>query len=220
MDQTSGSAATPSLSWKVFAGSAAVGVVPIAMFLNLPMGLWAEVDELPLHPLVIHGVIVVLPATAIWFVLAAWRPNVLAALVLAPVFLRLVRRVGPIDRVVAVLGTLVAVALFPLTYLAGHSGAEAVWQEAYAEAREPIATDQRTCTLAEVERRNTPAECWAIVDGVVDDVTSFISRHPAGPGDIERMCGRDASDSFLGQQQGQAEPEEWLATLRSGIVVG
>jgi len=272
VDETTNDTTAPSLSWKVFAAAAAAGVVLIAVFLNLPAEMWAEIDELPLHPLIVHGVIVALPATAIWFMVAAWRPKVLArtwwlgwtlavlsvlgvivasssgeslaaavgnpdehaeagdrlgpvtlvmaVLVLALVFVGLIRRIGPLDRVVAVVGTLVAVALFPLTYLAGHSGAEAVWQETYAEAKEPIATDQRTFTMAEVERRNTPAECWTIVDGVVYDVTSFISRHPAGGADIRAMCGRDASDSFLGQHQGQAEPEEWLATLRIGTVGG
>lgn len=270
MSETSGSTAAPPLSWKVFAGAAAIGLVLIVITMNLPMGWLAEFDALPLHPLLVHGVIVVLPVAAIWFVLAAWRPNVvartwwlgwtlavlavigvsmaessgeslaaavgnpvehaeagdrvgpvaaaLALLVLALVFLRLVRRVGPLDRVVAVLGTLVAVALFPLTYLAGHSGAEAVWKEPYAQAKAPITTDLRTIPAAEVARHATSTDCWTIVDGSVYDVTSFIARHPAGPGDIERMCGRDASDSFLGQHQGQAEPEDWLATLRIGTV--
>ena len=253
-----------------FLVAAAAGIVAAAIAMNLPMGWLAEFDALPLHPLIVHGVIVALPAAAIWFVLAAWRPAVLvrtwwlgwtlavlavvgvsmaessgeslaaavgnpaehaeagdrvgpvamalAVLVLALVFLRLVRRVGPLDRVVAVLGTVVAISMFPLTYLAGHSGAEAVWQEPYAQAKEPIATDMRTIPAAEVARHSTATDCWTIVDGSVYNVTSFVSRHPAGPGDLDRMCGGDASDSFLGQHQGQAEPEEWLATLRLGTV--
>ena len=52
------------------------------------------------------------------------------------------------------------------------------------------------------------------------DVTSFVSRHPAGSADIRDMCGRDATEDFLGEHGGQGEPEKWLATLRIGTVAG
>lgn len=260
-----------SLSLRSFLIAAAIGIVPVvAVSQFLPMGALADFDELPLHPLIVHGVIVALPAVAVWFVVAAWRPQVLvrtwwlgwalaviavlgtlaaassgeslaaavgnpaehaeagdrlgpvslamAVLVLALVYLRLVRRLGPTDRVVSVLGTIVAVALLPLTYVAGHTGAEAVWKEPYAEARQPIVEVPGTYTVAEVARHASPEDCWTIVNGTVYDVTSFISRHPAGAADIRAMCGRDASDDFLGQHEGQREPEDWLATLRIGAV--
>ena len=38
-------------------------------------------------------------------------------------------------------------------------------------------------TLAEVAKHNTDADCWLVIEGVVYDVTEFLSEHPGG-GDI------------------------------------
>jgi hypothetical protein len=117
-----------------------------------------------------------------------------------------------------VLVTIVGVAALPLTYIAGHTGAEATWEQAYAEAQAPIQPEPVGYTMADVERRNTAEECWTVVDGTIYDVSSFIARHPAGSQDIINMCGKDASESFLGQHAGQGEPEKWLATLKVGTL--
>ena len=116
-----------------------------------------------------------------------------------------------------VVGVVAAVAL-PLTYLAGHTGAESVWKDDYAKAQEPISRENISLSRTEVAKRNSPNECWTIVNGSVYDMTSFIQRHPAGSGDIIDMCGKDASDDFLGEHEGQGEPEKWLATLKIGTV--
>lgn len=117
-----------------------------------------------------------------------------------------------------VLVTIVGIAALPLTYMAGHTGAEATWEQAYAEALKPISSEPAGYTMADVERRNTAEQCWTVVDGTIYDVSSFIARHPAGTQDIINMCGKDASESFLGQHSGQAEPEKWLATLKVGAL--
>jgi cytochrome b involved in lipid metabolism len=72
--------------------------------------------------------------------------------------------------------------------------------------------------MDEVRRHDTPDDCWTVVDGNVYDVTTFVARHPAGAGAIEDMCGKDASDDFLGEHGGQGEPEKWLETLKIGVV--
>ena len=117
-----------------------------------------------------------------------------------------------------VLVTMVGVAALPLTYLAGHTGAQATWEDTYAEAKAPISTESDVFTMSDVERHNTRADCWTVVDGTVYDVTSFVDRHPAGTEDIIEMCGTDASEDFLGQHSGQGEPERWLATLKVGTL--
>ncbi|MFN3257081.1 MAG: cytochrome b5 domain-containing protein [Ilumatobacter sp.] len=253
-----------------FSVLALAGIVPIIVFLLLPMGTWASISSLPMHPLIVHGVIVALPVTAIWLLVSAWKPALfartftalwglsvlavlgvvaakssgdslaaavglpnahadagnrlipvsiaMAATVLVVGFFSLVRP----HRTVAIgarsSSAVAALAALPLVYLAGHSGAEAVWEEEYAEAQQPIAPGDLTLSMEEVERHATPGDCWTVVDGSVYDVTTFIARHPAGAGDVEEMCGADASDDFLGEHGGQGEPEQWLATLRIGTL--
>jgi hypothetical protein len=258
------------VSMKRFLVLATAGIVPIVVFLFLPMGTWADIAELPMHPLIVHGVIVALPLAAVWILVSIWKPEVfrrtyalgwalsvvatlgviaakssgdslaaavglpdahadagnrlvpvsiaMAGTVLAIVFLTLVRPVRLLAPGSRVLGSVVAVAVLPLTYLAGHSGAESVWEEQYAEAQQPISRDRVTLSMDEVRRHNTPDDCWTVVDGNVYDVTSFVARHPAGAGAIEDMCGTDASEDFLGEHDGQGEAEKWLETLKIGVV--
>jgi hypothetical protein len=253
-----------------FIAYVAAGVVPIVVFLVLPMGTWAEITSLPMHPLIVHGVIVALPVTAIWLLVSVWRPAVfdrtfpvlwglsvmaalgviaakssgeslaaavglpdahadagtrlvpvsigLAVIVLLTAFVRLVRPVRLAQPVARVVTGVVAIAVLPLTYAAGHSGAESVWEEDYAAAKLPISTGNLTISFDEVRRHASRDDCWAVVDGIVYDMTSFVARHPAGSSDIEEMCGTDATDDFTGEHGGQGEPESWLATLRIGVL--
>ena len=253
-----------------FAIVALCGILPIAIFLRLPMGTWDDIAGLPDHPLVVHLVVVLLPVVAIWGLVAAWRPRLLdrtfvylfAALVigtlativakssgdsltaavglpkshaaagdrlltLSIVLTAAVLLMGGIQRLwprrlaqiaSSVLVTVLGVLALPFTYVAGHSGAEATWKDRYAEAQEPISPEQITLTMDEVQRRSTPEACWTVVDGNVYDVTTFVQRHPAGAKYITEMCGKDASESFLGEHEGQGEPEKWLATLKIGVL--
>ncbi|MFN6119227.1 MAG: cytochrome b5 domain-containing protein [Actinomycetes bacterium] len=255
---------------KRFLALAAAGIVPIVVFLLLPMGTWAEITDLPMHPLIVHGVVVVLPVTAILALVAMWRPAVftrtftvlwalsvvsvlgviaaissgeslsaavglpdshaaagtrllivaiaLAATVLTLGFAQLVRPVRAVALGARALTAIGALAALPLTYAAGHTGAEAAWQEDYAAAKEPISRDDLSLSIEEVRRHATPDDCWAVVNGVVYDLTTFVARHPAGSSDIEGMCGTDATDDFVGEHGGQGEPERWLATLRIGVL--
>lgn len=260
-----------TMSHARFLVHAVAGIVPIGVFLLLPMGTWADMSELPLHPLIVHGVIVALPVAAIWLLVSVWRPRILtrtfsvlwalsvlgalgviaakssgdslaaavglpsahadagnrlipvtialAAVVLVLGYLTRVRPSPRLARGARGLGAVAAVAVLPLTYAAGHSGAESVWEEEYAEAQQPISRELITLSMDEVMRHDSPTDCWSVVDGVVYDMTTFIARHPAGGSDIvEYMCGKDATEDFQGEHGGQGEPEKWLATLQIGVL--
>lgn len=259
------------MSHRRFITIALAGTIPIAVFMFLPYGTWADITQLPMHPLIVHGVIVALPVAAIWLLLAVWKPSVLtrtfpalwalsvlatlgviaakssgdslaaavglpdlhaevgnrmipisiamAATVLISGYFTLVRPTRSLATGARALSALAAIAVLPLTYIAGHSGAEAVWEEEYAEAQLPISREDLSLSFDEVRRHSTPEDCWTVVDGAVYDMTSFIARHPAGSSDIVDMCGEDATEDFLGEHGGQGEPEKWLATLRIGTLV-
>lgn len=259
------------MSLKKFLITAAAGIIPITVFMFLPYGFWADIDNLPAHPLIVHGIIVLIPVTAVWTVLAMWRPSVLrrthmplwilsvvstlgviaakssgdslsaavglpnehadagnrmipvmmvmSGLVLLTMFFGLVKSMNVVNKGARVLASVVAVAAMPLTYVAGHTGAESVWEEEYAEAQQPISNENLVLTMDEVARRASPEACWSVVDGVVYDMTTFIARHPAGANSIiEYMCGKDATGDFQGEHGGQGEPEKWLDTLRIGVL--
>jgi hypothetical protein len=258
------------MSLKRFLVVAGLGIAPIALFLLLPFGAWADVDNLPAHPLLVHGVIVIIPVLAVWMLLSVWKPEILRRTFLQMWALGVVAALGVIAAkssgdslsaavglpdshadagnrmiplTIAMAGSILVMVLFtmvkpirvamlsgrtiaavlavvalPFTYLAGHSGAESVWEEEYARAQEPISREDLQLTMDEVASRNTPEQCWTVVEGVVYDMTTFIARHPAGASDIKEMCGEDASEDFLGEHEGQGEPEKWLGTLRIGVL--
>ncbi len=249
---------------------AVLAAAPIALFLLLPMGTWADFASLPGHPLVVHSVVVLLPVVSLWVIVAAWRTDVFSKTFRILYGLAIVSALGVVvakssgDSLAAAVGLpkdhaeagnnlvavaialvgvifliaavrllfshrgvhlasrivagVIAAAVLPLTYIAGHTGAESVWKDDYAKAQEPISRENISLSRAEVAKRGSAEECWTIVDGSVYDMTSFIQRHPAGSGDIIDMCGKDASDDFLGEHEGQAEPEKWLATLKIGVI--
>lgn len=49
------------------------GLTAIAIFFFLPYGTWASIGDLPLHPLVVHGVVVLLPIAAIVILFGLWK---------------------------------------------------------------------------------------------------------------------------------------------------
>ncbi len=105
------------------------------------------------------------------------------------------------------------------TVLAGDSGAKSVWdkQLAYASAQESAAeSNTMAYSLIDVAAHDSPEDCWSVVNNNVYDLTDWISEHPGGAGDIERMCGIDATDDFIGEHDGQRQPERELANFRIG----
>ena len=57
------------------------------------------------------------------------------------------------------------------------------WVEREDEGTGRGGMSTKAFTLAEVAKHNTDADCWLVIEGVVYDVTEFLSEHPGG-GDI------------------------------------
>lgn len=64
----------------------------------------------------------------------------------------------------------------------------------------------REYTRADVAQRNTPSNCWTIINNNVYDLTQWINAHPGGPGAIRSLCGTDGSSSFRSMHDNEARP--------------
>lgn len=62
-------------------------------------------------------------------------------------------------------------------------------------------------TLKAVKIHNIPANCWAVVNRKVFDLTAWISQHPGGSSRVIAMCGKDASRAFKAQHGEQPSPK-------------
>lgn len=253
-----------------FIAVSAASITAVAITYFLPYGFWAEVGELPAHPLIVHAVVVLLPLAAIFLIIGFFKKewiknlhlvliaglagitvsvlaanssgNSLSAAVglpvkhaewgnqLVPIAIALLgafilyvyftfyRESKVISRILTGFVGALAVASIAMTYLAGHSGAEASWKIKYEFSKMPLTTDYQKFSRDEVEQHDSKNDCWTIVRGNVYDVTSFVSRHPGGKSNILDMCGTDASEDYLEEHSGQAEPEEWLARFKIGTL--
>jgi cytochrome b involved in lipid metabolism len=118
--------------------------------------------------------------------------------------------------ITGVLVVLVSLAAITATVLAGHSGAQSVWEEAPST---PIdIASSATIALTEVAQHSTADDCWSVVNGNVYDLTQWINEHPGGSGSIESMCGVDASTAFNNQHNGQGKPETALESFQIGTL--
>lgn len=243
-------------------------VIAIAYF--LPYGTFAEITQLPAHPLIVHGVVVLFPILIILtFILlvkrkslernhllliiafalitigiiaakssgdslaaavglpelhAEWGNNLvpLAMALFASVvifsFVSYYQKIEIVSKVMTLLIILIGIGGLGMTYVVGHSGAESAWKAKYENSKQAISATEKQISISEVATHNSATDCWTIVDGVVYDVTSFVSRHPAGSSAIKEMCGVDASEDFLDEHANQSEPLSWLDRLRIGTL--
>lgn len=115
---------------------------------------------------------------------------------------------------------LVAVAAIGATVVAGHSGAKAVWENKVSETSDTTgvapAGSEKALTADEVALHSTAADCWSVVNGNVYDLTSFVNRHPGGSGNINLMCGKDATSAFTGQHGSGGKANNELSNLLLG----
>lgn len=51
-------------------------------------------------------------------------------------------------------------------------------------------------TEEEVSKHNTETDCWVIINGIIYNLTKFISNHPGGKQSILNVAGKDGSDIF------------------------
>jgi uncharacterized membrane protein len=139
---------------------------------------------------------------------------------------------GRRSRVVTPLGhttVLAGIAVLGLTFLTGHTGAQAVWKgrmtdtASVTSSPSPSATAKATkkavatYKYAEVKKHANSTSCWSIINGNVYDLTKWINRHPGGASVIKNICGRDGSKSFSGQHGGQNRPASTLTAYKIGI---
>jgi len=61
-------------------------------------------------------------------------------------------------------------------------------------------------SMTQVRANNTARSCWTVIDGVVYDLTKWISNHPGGSGAILFLCGTDGTNAFNAQHANQARP--------------
>lgn len=242
--------------------------------------LFDVVAGLPVHPLVIHSVVVLVPLAALGLIVAvlntAFRKRfavafiVILGLTVPLAFVAkesgeaLADRIGITERheelgenlplwvgvffVVTVVWWLVvrrsesvlvrrilggvliftAAQVVVVTFLVGHSGAEATWGKPVAVTEQPVETesappatevdDPTVFSAAEVAEHSTAEDCWTIVDGIVYDVTPFVSRHPGGAGAISRICGVDGTAEFSDKHGSDSAPNSQLESLKIGTL--
>lgn len=253
-----------------FIAISSISLLLVAVTYFLPYGTWAEIGSLPAHPLIVHGVVVLLPIVSILLLIglfkrsllekthlyviaslaistvgvlaakssgdslsaavglpefhAEWGNNLvplamalLASFIIFSVF-TFYRKIKIASTAIGSIMSVLAIGTIAMTYIVGHSGAESVWKEQYAEAKQPIDSQSRAISMDEVRLHNTHKDCWTVVGNGVYDVTSFVSRHPAGSPAIKEMCGKNASEDYLGEHSGQQEPEMWLEKLKIGVL--
>jgi cytochrome b involved in lipid metabolism len=135
---------------------------------------------------------------------------------------------------------IVAVASLGLTFVVGHSGAEATWKNRIAQSEgtslsgtgaQPDATGQPGAsgqpgstssalilTAAEVTKHNSRNDCWSIVKGKVYNLTSYVQSHPGGASVIANICGKDGSGAFSNQHGSASKPNNTLDGFLLGAV--
>lgn len=77
--------------------------------------------------------------------------------------------------------------------------------------------EPKSYTLADVAKHNTPADCWASIDGKVYNLSNAAEKHPGGD-KIYLSCGKEATDMFKGvpkhsQKSTDALPNFYIGNL-------
>lgn len=90
------------------------------------------------------------------------------------------------------------------------------WDVATAPAAPVIATT--TYTMADVALHASKESCWTVVNDGVYDVTSFITKHPGGQSKVLGICGKDGSEKFGGQHEGDERAEGTLDSFKIGVI--
>ena len=80
----------------------------------------------------------------------------------------------------------------------------------------PTTTGQYT--LADVAKHADATSCWSTINGGVYDLTSWISQHPGGEGNILMICGKDGTDAFNGQHSSARQPQNVLVSFKIGTL--
>lgn len=95
-----------------------------------------------------------------------------------------------------------------------------VFVRAGNDASKPAPSTDTTVTYSmdDIAKHSSTSDCWAVVNGGVYNLTSWIAQHPGGPEAISSLCGKDGSKDFNEQHGGQRRPEQALASFKIGTV--
>lgn len=126
-----------------------------------------------------------------------------------------------------------AVASAALTFIVGHSGAAATWEDRIAATvTQPLAPDSPPAdgsgkspssgkvdlVASEISKHSIAKDCWSIVNGNVYNLTTYVQSHPGGAGVIKNICGRDGSGAFKNQHGSSSKPNNVLSAFLLGSV--
>lgn len=71
-------------------------------------------------------------------------------------------------------------------------------------------------TRAQVAQHASITDCWTIIGRSVYDLTPYVPRHPGGPQQIARVCGKVGTSAFNGQHGGNTGIGRMLKGFRIG----
>ncbi len=71
-------------------------------------------------------------------------------------------------------------------------------------------------TMEQVRANNSATSCWTVIEGMVYDLTKWISKHPGGVSQILGLCGVDGSEAFKAQHASQSKPNQSLDSFKLG----
>lgn len=91
---------------------------------------------------------------------------------------------------------------------------------AYFKAAGEQSSSETAMTSEEVALHTTAKDCWSVVDGVVYDLTGYVTDHPGGSAIIKELCGKDATASFASEHAGASQPLSVLAAFEIGKLQG
>ena len=136
-----------------------------------------------------------------------------------------------------------AIGASAMTFVVGHSGAEATWggkselfnyedgyddydkDNDYDESSAPVAPGSGADSLAangsgltirEVANHSSKSDCWVIIDDGVYVLDGYMAKHPGGTTVLAALCGKDGTEAFQSQHARQALPKAELDKLYLG----
>jgi len=77
-----------------------------------------------------------------------------------------------------------------------------------------------TYTMADVGKHAAAADCWAVVNGKVYNLSSWVNTHPGGPGVIVGMCGKDGTASYTAKHGSSLSAAAALKSMQIGVLTG
>eukprot|EP01028_Stygiella_incarcerata_P012717 TRINITY_DN80259_c0_g1_i1.p1 TRINITY_DN80259_c0_g1~~TRINITY_DN80259_c0_g1_i1.p1 ORF type:complete len:141 (+),score=40.15 TRINITY_DN80259_c0_g1_i1:86-508(+) len=73
---------------------------------------------------------------------------------------------------------------------------QALWMKIVQETEDMTKGIHGDFTMEEVEKHNTPTDCWMVIRGKIFDVTKYNDAHPGGKSIMLKYAGKDATSCF------------------------